>query len=368
MRVVNYGEESVPAVAAFNARIQKNFPGLKFPEASVSVSLPKLPGRELYQEYYVALDDGGAVRGAYILKHQAFFIKGRVVSIADWQLPISEGICDTKYRYLGASLLYDALKKQPLLYGLGMGGMGEPLPRMLKGAGWSFYPVPFFFRINSAFNFLRNIAFLRRRPARRLALDFLAFSGLGWLGNSLAHAVLSKSASGKTLCENFESFQEWADELWEDSKASYGLCAVRDAKTLNILYPSADRRFIKIRVFNGGRLLGWAVMLDTRMERHKQFGAMRVGSIVDCMARPEDAGEVMAAAADVLLGRGTDIIVSNQLHHAWGKALKRAGFLSGPTNFLFAVSKPLASLLQPVDAGQIDMHMNRGDGDGPINL
>jgi len=110
------------------------------------------------------------------------------------------------------------------------------------------------------------------------------------------------------------------------------------------------------------------VMLDTRMERHKQFGAMRVGSIVDCMARPEDAGEVMAAAADVLLGRGTDIIVSNQLHHAWGKALKRAGFLSGPTNFLFAVSKPLASLLQPVDAGQIDMHMNRGDGDGPINL
>ena len=61
-----------------------------------------------------------------------------------------------------------------------------------------------------------------------------------------------------------------------------------------------------------------------------------------------------------------DLIVSNQLHAAWRKALAGAGFHHGPSNFLFAASPALAARIG--DAADDELHMNRGDGDGPIHL
>ena len=49
-------------------------------------------------------------------------------------------------------------------------------------------------------------------------------------------------------------------------------------------------------------------------------------------------------------------------------ALERAGFLRGPSNFIFAASKNLAKLLEPFDSAKDEIHINRGDGDGPIHL
>ena len=60
--------------------------------------------------------------------------------------------------------------------------------------------------------------------------------------------------------------------------------AKRDAATLDCLYPPSDPRFIRIRTDHG-----WAVLLDTPMSAHKQFGDLRVGTIVDCLAPPEEA-------------------------------------------------------------------------------
>jgi hypothetical protein len=59
-----------------------------------------------------------------------------------------------------------------------------------------------------------------------------------------------------------------------------------------------------------------------------------------------------------------DLIVSNQLHGAWVSALRGAGFRAGPSNFIFAMSKALTALI-PEGA---EVHINRGDGDGPIHL
>jgi len=58
--------------------------------------------------------------------------------------------------------------------------------------------------------------------------------------------------------------------------------------------------------------------------------------------------------ADVL-GDPLDQVVS---------ALRADGFFAGPSNFLFAASKGLTALGVP----SADLHMNRGDGDGPVNL
>ena len=104
------------------------------------------------------------------------------------------------------------------------------------------------------------------------------------------------------------------------------------------------------------------------MSGHKQFGNMRVGSIVDCLAEPEDAAAVVDHSSWFLEGRGVDLIVSNQVSTAWGRAFLGAGFMQGPSNFILGLSPMLAARLEPLGLSRKNIHMNRGDGDGPINL
>jgi hypothetical protein len=164
--------------------------------------------------------------------------------------------------------------------------------------------------------------------------------------------------------ETAPDFGSWADEVWDACHARYGAIGVRDRDTLNRLYPPDDARFLIWKAIRDGRVIGWTVGLDTAMRDDKYFGDLRVGSIVDGLAKPEDARAVVAASAKALGARGVDLVVSNQCHRAWGEALRQAGFLQGPSNFIFAVSKKLAGLI-----GQMDqVHINRGDGDGPIHL
>ncbi len=112
----------------------------------------------------------------------------------------------------------------------------------------------------------------------------------------------------------------------------------------------------------------YAVMLDTQMSKHRQFGAMRVGSFVDGLASASDAGKVVSAATTHLERQGVDLIVSNQSHAAWCSAFSAAGFLRGPSNFLFGGSRKLAELLKSQGVESDQIYLNRGDGDGPINL
>jgi hypothetical protein len=102
------------------------------------------------------------------------------------------------------------------------------------------------------------------------------------------------------------------------------------------------------------------------MQDHKQFGNLRLGSIVDCLAPPAAAGAVIRAATSLLEQRGVDLIVSNQIHAAWGRALLGTGFRAGPSNYLFALSPAFAKAASGASPG--DFHVNRGDGDGPIHL
>ena len=144
---------------------------------------------------------------------------------------------------------------------------------------------------------------------RRLILDAAAYSGAGWLGlRMMGHA----RRVARTESEIAPSFAGWADEVFEQSRPDYALLAARDGPTLDELYPAADARFLRVRAARG-----WAVLLDSAMEGHKQFGSIRVGTIVDCLAPLEDAGTVIRAATRTLETRGVDLIVSNQLHAAW---------------------------------------------------
>ena len=360
----------VPAVREFNNRLGSGGVTVQFSVSPDPQWLPKIAGRKIFQEYYLAVDRDKSVHGGYILKHQDFWIRDRVIPIADFHLPISEGTVNRRYSQLGVTLLRDALSRQPLLYGLGIGGYDEPLVRLFQAAGWSAFSVPFFFRVVRPTAFLRNIAFLRRFAAGRLLLDLSAASGLGWLGIH-AYQACRGSRSSKVAADDVEpvaEFSDWADELWESCRRQYGMSAVRDAETLRILYPKNNDKFIRLKVGSRSRPIGWVVVLDSQLSGHKHFGNMRLGSIADCFASVADTAAVVGAARRYLESRGVDLIVSNQSHIAWRRGFRQAGFFSGPSNFIFAASRELTELLRRESVENDDLHFNRGDGDGPINL
>lgn len=370
IHIQEYVERHVEAVRRFNERLTSGGLSSKFSTSPTPKWLPKIAGRNIFQEYYLAVDELDDVRGAYILKQQNFWIKNRVVQIADYHLPISEGAVNKTYVQLGATLLRDAVGRQPLLYGLGMGGYEEPLAKMMQAAGWSMFSVPFFFRVVRPNAFLRNIAFLRRSAAKRAILDMAALSGLGWLGIRAFQRLRGRSVSAlpNARIDQVDEFADWADELWNANKSQYGMSAVRDADTLRILYPKSNGRFIRLKVARESHTIGWAVVLDSKLSGHKHFGNMRLGSIVDCFACVDDATAVVAAVRRFLESRGVDLIVSNQSHFSWQKGFRETGFIDGPSNFIFAASRKLAELLKAEGIENDDLHFNRGDGDGPINL
>src|SRR5439155_12088711 len=132
--------------------------------------------------------------------------------------------------------------------------------------------------------------------------------------------------------QEFECFSSWADDLWNESKSQYALAAVRDSRTLNLLYPSDDKHFIKLRVTRDGKTVGWAVAGERRKD--PKYGEMRIGSIIDCCAVPGSAVPVIRSAAHALIGAGVDLIVSNQAHRMWQEALKACAFLEAESNFI----------------------------------
>jgi hypothetical protein len=352
LEILPYTRDRIPAVQAFNQRLgASGIPAdQRFPETPAP---GWMPGMKLFLAV-----EGPSVRGGYMLRRQSFWVGGEMVQAAHYRLPLSEGLIDRAYSMLGLRMVRDALVREPRLYAMGMGGWGKPLPQMLKRLGWRMSAVPFAFKVVHPARFLRNIQVLRTSAVRRLALDAAALTGTGWLGMKALGMARRLPTQEVELAPTFEG---WPDEIWQQARAAYPLLGVRDACTLNELYPVEDPRFLRVRT-----PAGWALLLDTAMEGHKQFGGMRVGTIVDCLAAPAAAGPVVRAAASLLEQRGVDLIVSNQSHAAWSRALLEAGFRAGPSNYLVALSPAFAKAAGDAEADQ--WHFNRGDGDGPIHL
>ncbi len=361
-----YRKEHERGVQEFNERLQAGGaePDFVFFKESVPRWLPQTGDEELFNEFFVALD-GGVVRGGYALKHQRFQLPdGSFRSLAYYHHPLSEGIVRKSLAAVGGLLLRDAMQRQPLLYCLGMGGYDRPLPRMLVGIGWSHCLVPFFFKVVKPFRFFREMEALRRSAWRRRMMDLAACTGIGFAAMKLhqAWAGAKLRFAPDTTVTEVEVFSDWATPLWEKARRNYSLAAVRDAATLQRLYPASEKHLTRLRISRRGDDLGWAVVAQRRPDT--KYGSMRVGSILDCWADPTDAVPVMRAATDCLVQQGVDLIVSNQSHPLWGDALRTNGFMEAASNFIFAASKPLAALLPPLHNSSSRIHFTRADGDG----
>lgn len=376
--ITRYLPEHVREVRQLNDRIRGA--GIRFPECHHPHWLPPIMGLPLFQEYFVAIDEQGSVRGGYMLKHQEFLLHGRRTILADWQLPLSEGIIDPKYALVALQLYKHAIDQQPYLLGLGGGSLDEPILKVCRLLKWHSVPVPFFFRVVNTGRFLKHIGPLRRSRWKSATADILAISGLGQLAIGAIQLLSRYHRRPKSVSFEFvDSFAEWANEIWDRCGRQYGLIAVREREILNQLYPSTrvnpgrghagePGKFERIRVSRDGQTIGWAVVLASTMRNHTHFGDLRVGTIVDVLAAPQDACDSIACARDALFDQRVDLMVSNQSHSAWCEAHRSCGFLEGPSNFFFSASPKLVAELEPFVENLRTFHLNRGDGDGPINL
>jgi hypothetical protein len=368
-----YRPEHEPAVAEFNQRLRQALEdeNMVFYRWAKPRWLPRTAESRIYNEFFVAVD-GGIVRGGYALKSQDFFFPdGQIRSIGYYHHPLSEGIVNKAHAMVGALLLRDAMQRAPLLYCLGMGGYDRPLPQMLVRLGWAHCLVPFFFRIVNPSSFLKNLQTLRSSPLRQFLMDLAACSGAGWAGSKLfqGYRTLRAPRSSATECCEVASFEVSAESLqslWEHARQTCSFTAVRDAEALRVIYPPEQTHLTRIVMKRNGSTIGWAVVGERRKDA--KYGNMRVGSVVDCFALPGELFSVVRGATQALERQGFDLILSNQSHEAWREAFNAAGYLPGPSNFIFAASKKLTELLTPFEEVRLKMHLTRADGDGlPAN-
>jgi hypothetical protein len=365
MRIVPYENVHVPQVHAFNLRLGGEFRFRDYAESAGA----RTAGRVIYYERFVAIEADGTIRGGYILKHQPYRSRGKDGMIGNFTFPVSEGIVNPAYGMVGAYLLLDCMRRQPRAYSLGIGDIAHPLTQLLSRARWRVELVPFFFRVIHPQRFLKEIAFLRHNPKLRVALDVLHWTGAGyaslkpwsWAGTTACELRIRAS---RTRLQVVTCFGRWADVIWEAASPIYDFIGGRDRRALEILYPAHDPRFVRIVVERARQPLGWAVVMATQLSGHKHFGDMKVGTLVDGLALPGHEGLVVDHAVRTLEKCGVDLMVSNQSHAAWKRGLRLAGFAQGPSNFAFACSTPLAVDIKSLES----CHINRGDGDGPINL
>ena len=152
----------------------------------------------------------------------------------------------------------------------------------------------------------------------------------------------------------------------KNAKQYYSFIAVRNSKYLQTLY--SDKRFIKLKFFQGHKVVGWSISLCTKLKDHKQFGSMQLGSIIDCLSLKGYETTIISKTSEILKKIGAHLIVSNQSHIFWKSAFKMNSFIKGPSNFIFASSKALSDKLIGNTKSNEYIHLTRGDGDGPINL
>lgn len=360
--------EDMPAVQAFNARLRAGgITDFKLPETAESTWLPPRGDYPLYEELWLA-KEGRDVRGGYLLKHQPFRVGQETLSVGYLYSPVSEALVEPRHGALGLHLLLHAQRQQPLLYCLGMGGFDRPLPRLLQASRWSLAPVPFLFHPVRPSVLCRELPLLRRSPGRAAAARLLAVTGLAWLGlRGWQTCHRSPRPRGLEVAE-ISAFAAWVNDLWSAAAPHYAFIGERTLPALSLLYPPNHPRFLKLQVKRNGRPVGWAVALDTPMRHSRHFGNLRVGSVVDVLAAPNEEGPVAWAASEFLRQRGVDLMVTNQAHRAWVQAFRRAGWLPGPSNFLFAAAPKLAARLPPWPASCALAHLTRGDGEGPTHL
>ncbi|HTR79370.1 MAG TPA: hypothetical protein VMH39_14735 [Gemmatimonadaceae bacterium] len=366
MLVRRFQAEDAAAIARLNARLSAK--GARFLVYSEGVEQDR--SRPITDRLYVSVD-GEEIRGAVWLQEYPVRVGDRDVIMGSPKYLVAESLFDSRYVAVPRRLLIHCSQLQPLLIGLGYGGHGSSMARMLAAMRWEGQTVPFFFRIVSAGRVLRELAPIRSTAARRRVADAVRVTGLPDLVVSLmsgAGALRAPRLGREIRVDEVAQFGPWADDTWDRSARRYGFLTVRNHAMLCTLFPGTMPDITRLRVTRSGSDVGWAVVLlhDFAPEPDRRFGRLHVGMLADVLADPEDARIIVGAATEWLIAHGAEIIITNQSHVAWIAALRRAAFFEGPVNYASYRSPPVEQLLEASDLRGRGMHFTRGEGDGPI--
>lgn len=369
VEIVAYSSAHREAVERLNAKLSAAGSEWQF---SPEERPPNTEQLAVWTESFV-VEEGHEIYGGYILKHQEFFLEGSPIELGDLQLPLSLGQIDSTFSRVSVALLFDVLRRSPSIYSLGLGSEDTQFAKLLTAAGWQHATVPFYFSVKAANRFAQNIRLSSERATTQKLLSLLGRIRLAGVALRLRKSLGRQSASRLPRgiyddVREVSHFGTAADELFAAHAKSYSLVGDRRSAALGCLYPSHEKRYLRVVVASGGRAIGWAVLLDTQMANDKYFGDLRVGSLADCFAAPQDAPAVVAAVDDFLTRLGVDIVVSNQLHPEWCTALEAADYEAGPSNFFFYFSEDFAKQLEAIPDWDQRVHLNRGDGEGPTHL
>lgn len=363
MRIIPYPEDLESAVGRFNRRLVDSGKGeFTFPKSHRDRNSHAAVSRA----YFVAVDDSEEVRGGYILRKQPFLKREQPFEHSFLKLPVSEGVINGRYASVGIELLQDVSKRSPSTFALGMGGIQNPLPKILRQLGWRVVEVPFFCKIRRALPVLGTLEPFRRSRLRRFAADTARYTGLAQYGVRLLQPSVQPPPHVRVQVE--AGFESWCDRIWSESRGDYGLIAERSSATLPILYEPFSKDIRILRIIRDDTTIGWTTCLLTVMRDHRHFGDLTVATIADGLAPIADVPDVVRASVSYLESRRPDLILSNQANLHWQSALRDSGFRNGPSNFAWATSPAVAGeFSSDPDLGNTS-HINRGDGDGPIHL
>lgn len=381
-QIVPHAERYRDAVDAFNQRMREGGSPFGFYVDPVPRWIPPREGAPAWREYYLAVEDDAIVRAGYALKPQHWWVHGKPAIVTDSQGPFSEGAIDPRFGPLGLRIFRDMAKRQKHIFSWGHGGEGELIVQLIEKLGWHLYPTPLALRVLRPTEFLRKNAFLRDKPERRLALDFLAATRLGSVGVRGLHLALQArraarspaTAWRRSRVEVVPSWGDWADGLWLAHRDEYQALAVRDAEAMNCLLPPGETQpewstphRVRVRL-RDGRDVGWAVVLVRRLEGHHRFGDLCVGTLADVFGPIHEAPRIIEAATGVMRELGAELVVANQVHAGWIDGFDVAGWVTMPRKRLFALSPGLQELFQPLDVTLSGTLLGNLDGHGPMGM
>lgn len=350
----------VPAIQAMNARMEGGGSGWKFYAKSDLEWLGGC-GAGISRELYVA-ERGGEVCGGFVLKRQPFLLDGEPVAVGNVQGPVSESLVRPELRGLGGYMMGQAVQMEPLTIGW---GSSDQKAKMLARMGWQSTRVPILLRLVKPGRVFRKGRMLKSPPLAALVrlAALLGVPQVAFAYRQSAHPDLSPPSAQAVVVPHFGA---WADPIWEAAKGRYGLIAERGAKALNRVMPAGEWPDVTVlRIDVDGSPIGWAAVRDRQLDGDPTFGSLRVGSIVDALARPGQESIVAWTATKWLAKQGVDAIGAVFTHKDWREAFKRAGYLTLRNRRHVAASPALTERTGDLSPLLDRAHLTLMDGDGP---
>ena len=143
-------------------------------------------------------------------------------------------------------------------------------------------------------------------------------------------------------------------------------CAIRE-KAEDKLY-SALGRYRLLACREGTKLLGYCLVKLKKFENDSRMGDIRMGTIVDCVVDPDDAGVVnwlLRSAVELCRREQMDVVFCSASHREIRRYLRWNGFLGMRGTLHVAVHDRTGGLRSdvPLEA----WHLMRGDSDADAN-